>query len=33
MMDPSHEWDLNTIKDILMVCEIMHNIIIEYERD
>ena len=33
IQNPSRQWDLNTIKDILMACVIMHNMIIEDERD
>ena len=33
ILNPSRQWDLNTIKGILMTCVIMHNIIIEDERD
>jgi hypothetical protein len=33
IQNPSREWNLNTIKDILMACVIMHNMIIEDERD
>ena len=33
VQNPSRQWDLNTIKDILMACVIMHNMIIEDERD
>ena len=29
----SRQWDLNIIKDIFMACVIMHNLIIEDERD
>ena len=31
--NPSRQWDLNTINDILMACVIMHNMIIEDEKD
>ena len=31
--NPSRQWDLNTINDILMACVIVHNMIIEDERD
>ena len=33
IQNPSRQWDLNTIKDILMACVTMHNMIIEDERD
>ena len=29
----SLQWNLNTIKNILVVCVIMHNMIIQDERD
>jgi hypothetical protein len=29
----SRQWDLGTIKDIVMACIILHNMIIEYERE
>lgn len=31
IQSPIHQWDLNTIKDILMTCVIMHKVIIEDE--
>ena len=33
IQNPSCQWDLNTIEDILMACVIMHNMIFEDERD
>ena len=33
IQNPSHQWDLNTIKDIYMACVITHNMIIEDERE
>lgn len=33
MQNPSHQWDMNTIKDILIAYVIMHNMIMNNERD
>jgi hypothetical protein len=33
IQNPSRQWDLNTIKDIFIARVIMHNMIIEDERD
>ena len=31
--NPSCHWDLNTMKDILIACVIIHNMIIEDEKN
>ena len=33
IQNPSYQWDLNTIEEILMACVIIHNMIFEDERD